>query len=261
MKKLIHTFVIMTAALLTACSSNTPPPVSGKAIPINAHKTSILENGQDKKALKTQSLPTSTSNKTQQNKELNQIVDKKKPKKKAKPVIYTHFVYQGEPYQTALNRWLKREPVKHVAWSISKETQQALSQKTPATLKFAGNIESVLTQLAKHVDTQLLWGLESYTGIAAIHQFKGRQVQLSLVNGSSLKAAIASLSADYNWKWQDSGKDRSWLAEQNFSFSSSYPIVTPKYDFEMALMLVLEGYPVSAQLLDSTQSVFIVDKR
>lgn len=75
-----------------------------------------------------------------------------------------------------------------------------------------------------------------------------------------MKVAIEQLASDYGWNWSDdTTTNKSWLAKNDYPFSGSYPLVTPKNDIAKALRVVLEGYPISAKLLTGTQSLFIVD--
>ncbi|MGF1883917.1 hypothetical protein L4D73_23425, partial [Vibrio splendidus] len=50
---------------------------------------------------------------------------------------------------------------------------------------------------------------------------------------------------------------RSWLASNDYQFSADYYLLTPWDDLEGALATVLDSYPVTASILDSTGQVFI----
>jgi len=175
------------------------------------------------------------------------------------PVLYSYFIYHDERYTDAINRWLKNDNFNHIAWAINEPTAQALNASPTGTLSFAGDISAAIQQLAKQLNIRLFVQVDRYRSQIGIHQWQGREVQISLISGSSLQAAILNLAEQYDWTWIENGKDKSWLATNDYPFGSAYPIITPKGDLDSALRIVLEGYPVSAQLLDATHMLFIVD--
>ncbi|MBO1272891.1 hypothetical protein J3L11_14685 [Shewanella sp. 4t3-1-2LB] len=177
------------------------------------------------------------------------------------PSIITHnlFIYPDESFYDALNRWLKNEGYMTVAWSVDDASRDELSKHPKSLVSFAGTVRTVLPTLAKQIGTPLYFA-ESGT-LAAIHQWHNRQVQITMVTGSSLRDAVKNLAADYGWNWNEGQQNRSWLATNDYPFLTHYPIVTPQGDLARALRVVLDGYPVSAQLLDSTQTLFIVDTK
>lgn len=176
------------------------------------------------------------------------------------PVI-THnlFIYPDESFYDAINRWLKNDGYTTVAWSIDDEASEELAKRPKSIVSFAGSVRTVLPTLSKQIGVPLYFSETS--SLAAIHQWHNRQVQIALVNGLSLSDAVKKLAIDYGWNWNESNQSRSWLAANDYPFLTSYPIVTPQGDIARALGMVLEGFPVSAQLLDSTQTLFIVDTK
>ena len=177
------------------------------------------------------------------------------------PAIITHnlFIYPDESFYDALNRWLKNEGYMTVAWSVNDASRDELSKHPKSLVSFAGTVRTVLPTLAKQIGIPLYFA-ESGT-LAAIHQFHNRQVQITMVTGSSLRDAVKNLATDYGWNWNEGQQNTSWLATNDYPFLTHYPIVTPQGDLAKALRVVLDGYPVSAQLLDSTQTLFIVDTK
>ena len=227
----ICTFVC--AIVLSACASDSPPAISGKMVAINTQPSDIT----------TQSTPGNT------------------PTTEASNLTESHVIYQGEQYRQALNRWIKQTQFEQVAWSIDNNTQEKLNEKAEYLMGFSGDISHVIDALATQLNLTLKWEYDTYRKIAAIHQYGGRQLQLVSVRGDSLSDALSNLTHDYQWHWNETDKNKSWLASNNYAFSSPYPLITPKGDIEMALQQVLEGYPISAQLLNSTRTVFIVDTK
>ncbi|AZQ13329.1 hypothetical protein [Shewanella khirikhana] len=176
------------------------------------------------------------------------------------PVI-THnlFIYPDESFYDAINRWLRADGYTTVAWSIDAEASEALAKHPQSVVSFAGSVRTALPTLSKQIGVPLYFSGSS--SLAAIHQWHNRQVQIVLVNGLSLRDAVQKLAQDYGWNWNESNQSPSWLATNDYPFLTSYPIVTPQGDLARALGLVLDGFPVSAQLLDSTQTLFIVDTK
>ena len=184
------------------------------------------------------------------------------PKFSLKPnkVKHTHFIYSDESYIDALNRWLKRANYNNVAWSLNDEAKEVLQGSPDGTLSFAHSVKQIIPMLAKQLETPLYFSERG--GLAAIHQWQNREVKISLANGVSIKEATENLVHSYGWNWGDDlSHGRSWLATNNYEFGTPYPIVTPKDDLAGALNVLLQDYPVSAKLLNSTQKVFIVEEK
>ncbi len=180
---------------------------------------------------------------------------------KAAPAIITHshFIYPDESYLDAINRWLQRDNIKHLAWSIDDLSADTLKQSPAGVLSFDGATTEVIPKLSRQLGVPLYLSLEPFHQRAAIHQWHNREVQIAMVGGTSLKEAVRQLTLDYGWQWSERPSSQSWLAANDYGFSVSYPIVTPKGDIKRALTTVLNGYPVSARLLDSNHTLFIVD--
>lgn len=171
----------------------------------------------------------------------------------------SHFIYPDESYFDAISRWLKRDNIENLAWAINEEATAALTQSPVGTVSFKGNTLDVVKKLSQQLGVPFYMHLDNYHHRAAIHQWHDRDVQISMVGGSTLKESIRQLTLDYGWNWVEDATAKSWLATSDYSVSIPYPIVTPKGDLRRALQLVLDGYPVSARLLESNHTLFIVD--
>ena len=174
-------------------------------------------------------------------------------------VTHSHFIYPDESYLNAINRWLQHDSIKHLAWSIDELSTDTLKQSPAGVLSFDGTTTEVIPKLSRQLGVPLYLSLEPFHQRAAIHQWHNREVQIAMVGGTSLKETVRQLTLDYGWQWSERPSSQSWLAANDYGFSISYPIVTPKGDIKRALTTVLNGYPVSARLLDSNHTVFIVD--
>ncbi|MGI2002062.1 hypothetical protein [Shewanella frigidimarina] len=168
------------------------------------------------------------------------------------------FIYPDESYFDAINRWFKNDGYSNVAWSINDDSAEELSKHPSNAVSFTGYISEALPILSKQIGVPLY--ISESGNLAAIHQWHNRDVQIVMVHGETVKNAIKNLARDYEWNWVDGeSKNRSWLAKNDYPFSASYPLVTPKDDIAKALQVVLNGYPISAQILNGTHSFFIVD--
>ena len=174
-------------------------------------------------------------------------------------ITHSHFIYPDESYLDAIIRWLKRDNITHLAWSIDELSTDTLKQSPAGVLSFDGATTEVIPKLSRQLGVPLYLSLERFHQRAAIHQWHNREVQIAMIGGTSLKEAVRQLTLDYGWQWSEHPFSQSWLASNDYGFSVSYPIVTPKGDIKRALSAVLSGYPVSARLLDSNHTLFIVD--
>lgn len=173
-----------------------------------------------------------------------------------------YVVTKGQSYMTALRQWVAKDKFTRIAWSISKSTVSALEKTSPNGEVFKGNLTEVVKQLSDKLKTPLHFTHDSMRGLAAIHTFD-QNVELNWIHGTSLKDAIYNLTNDYKWNWKNDLGDQSgsWMSPDDFSLATSYPIVSPRGDFAYALNTVLEGYPVKAQLLWATRTIFVLEKR
>ncbi len=172
---------------------------------------------------------------------------------------HSHFIYPDESYVDAINRWLKRDNITHLAWAVDDLASTALNSAPTGTVSFEGTTLDVVNQLSRQLGVPFYMALDNYHHRAAIHQWHNREVQIAMVGGASLKEALRKLTLDYGWLWAESAHNQSWLAANDYSVSIPYPIVTPKGDLKRALQVVLDGYPVSARLLEGSHTLFIVD--
>lgn len=177
------------------------------------------------------------------------------------PPIYqhSHFIYADERYVDAINRWLKRDNITHLAWAIDDIASTALNSAPTGTLSFEGDTQEVVHQLSRQLGVPFYMALDNYHPRAAIHQWHNREVNIAMVGGVTLKDTVRQLTLDYGWQWIEGENNQSWLAANDYNVSITYPIVTPKGDLRRALQIVLEGYPVSARLLEGSNTLFIVD--
>ena len=176
-------------------------------------------------------------------------------------IVYeqSHFVYPDESYMDAVSRWSRRDGIKNLAWSIDEDTQQELLKSPAGAISFSGSTLEVVSQLSRQLNVPLYMVTDNDLKMSAVHQWHGREVQITMVHGETLKETIKNLAEDYNWNWVNNPTAKSWLAKHDYTTSISYPIVTPKGDLRRALNLVIEGYPVSARLLSENNTLFIVD--
>lgn len=169
----------------------------------------------------------------------------------------TFFIAAGEAPYRALQRWLDKKHISKVAYSLTNEQQAKLLKPIEHNKNFTSNLEVSIHELGKALDIPLRFDVQR--GIAAIHTLN-TMPDVQWVHGASLKEAVANLAHAYHWQWHDDGARPSWMSDDDYPLMSEYGIVTPRGAFDLALDTVLEGYPVQAQLLPSSRTVFIREK-
>ncbi|ALM69500.1 hypothetical protein CGH28_20800 [Vibrio parahaemolyticus] len=169
----------------------------------------------------------------------------------------TFFVAAGEAPYRALQRWLDKAHITKVAYGLSDEQQAKLLEPIERNKNFTGSLAVSIHELGKALGIPLRFDVQR--GIAAIHTLN-TMPDVQWVHGASLKEAVANLAHVYGWQWHDDGQRPSWMSADDYPLMSEYGIVTPRGAFDLALDTVLEGYPVQAQLIPSSRSVFIREK-
>ncbi|MFA0249481.1 hypothetical protein AB4458_25980 [Vibrio sp. 10N.261.45.F1] len=182
----------------------------------------------------------------------------KAKRKKVNPPLATYTVNLGESYEVAIRRWLKQDGYRFVAWSVSDEHQELLSEH-PKRQVFTGNLKKVWSDVSEHIDVPLKLVTATHKGerVAGVYDFEAKP-RITRVSGDSLREVTKNVVRNYEMKWVEGVSDkRSWLAPNDYRFSADYFLITPLHDIGSALSQVLEGYPVTASVLESTDQVFI----
>lgn len=180
------------------------------------------------------------------------------PKKRPIAPMATYVVFEGESSDSALRRWLKNEGYRNVAWSMSPEHQKVLDAPKEKQV-FTGSFKTVWDEYQAQLGLKLHIVKTTYHDepVAGVYDFDGK-ARLTYVSGDSLREVVKNVVRNYERRWDDAlGHKRSWRASNDYQFSADYYLLTPWDDIEGALVTVLEGYPVTASILDSTGQVFI----
>lgn len=170
------------------------------------------------------------------------------------PTPTTFFVSANEAPFRAITRWFEKKGYRKIAYSLSTDEQAALLTPMEENLNFTGDIAQSIGELGQKIGLPLKF--EYQNGIAAVHTQNGI-VEVHWIHGQSLKAVVKNLAHDYRWHWQDEGPRASWMSEDDYPLLSEYGIVTPRDGFDAALDTVLDDYPVQAQLIPSSRTLFI----
>lgn len=164
----------------------------------------------------------------------------------------------GESYRNAISRWLWSDGIELIAWDASLGAHLDKIVESSQSIVASNPVDAV-NVVPLHSENRLQFSkfvLPSGQVAAAIHSFSNPHVYY--VEGKTLKQVVASLANDYGWHFSS---DSGWFVTDDFQFSGAYPIVTETGDIQSALVQVLDGFPVRAQILHSTKEVYIVEER
>lgn len=249
---------LLSLSVLSACSSQpTTKPTYLTAPPVNINNAALMTPITYVKPLPPLaplSVNTVTSKATP-----SPII--KKTVSVSKPVSVLR-VWPQERYIDAISRWLNNEGFTNIAWELPRNVMDSLNQKPTKKINLYGNYREAINALASQLDQKMYLHLRhTPQKMAAIVPWEG-DTTLTMVQGDSLATALASLTKNYQWQWiaQDQ-QGYSYRSRNNYAFPAPYPIATPKGDIGMALSHVLAPFPVTAHLLDSTRTVFIMDEK
>lgn len=169
-----------------------------------------------------------------------------------------YTIKKGGTYRSGIASWLWQDGVDLIAWDQSLNSYLDTAAASAFDVN-AANTKEAISLLASKNPTPFYFGkttLETGQVVAAVHSFSKPQIHLT--SGRTLQEAITALAVDYGWKFVP---DSQWLVTDDFEFPTNYPVVTELGDIETALLQILDGFPVRAQVLHSTKQIFIVEER
>lgn len=173
------------------------------------------------------------------------------PVKKAQ-VAYR--VHAGESYRSALTRWAYKDGNRHLAFAQDEAFLDTLEEKAAQDFVKTGSLARAVAALS--ASQASLSSLTLYPkpslNLVAFHPWRGERVTTLMVTGKTLQAAVKSTTEHYDWHWDT---DASWAVD-DYPFSA-YPLVTREGDISAAMAVLLKPYPLKAQRLDATKTLYI----
>lgn len=173
------------------------------------------------------------------------------PVKKAQ-VAYR--VHAGESYRSALTRWAYKDGNRHLAFAQDEAFLDTLEEKAAQDFVKTGSLARAVAALS--ASQASLSSLTLYPkpslNLVAFHPWRGERVTALMVTGKTLQAAVKSTTEHYDWRWDT---EASWTVD-DYPFSA-YPLVTREGDISAAMNTLLGPYPLKAQRLDATKTLYI----
>ncbi|MHA2728787.1 hypothetical protein [Vibrio campbellii] len=173
------------------------------------------------------------------------------PVKKAQ-VAYR--VHAGESYRSALTRWAYKDGNHHLAFAQDEAFLDTLEEKAAQDFVKTGSLARAVAALS--ASQASLSSLTLYPkpslNLVAFHPWRGERVTTLMVTGKTLQAAVKSTTEHYDWHWDT---EASWTVD-DYPFSA-YPLVTREGDISAAMTVLLKPYPLKAQRLDATKTLYI----
>lgn len=181
-------------------------------------------------------------------------VTTKSTKTKLKKPSLTFKVASGESYRDALTRWVHKAQYTQIAFAQEPVFLVALDGVAQARFSKTGSLSQAiasLAQVAPELSSLTLYVRPSQK-LVALHPWKDKVVTALVVQGETLEEAVRNTTRHYQWRWDEA---RSWRGN-NYAFTP-YPLVTPKGDISAAMRTLLAPYPLKAQRLDATKTLYI----
>lgn len=179
------------------------------------------------------------------------IPSKSSVKKKA---LTTYRVHAGESFRSALTRWAYKHGDQPLAFAQDKAFLTALDDVATQDFIRTGSLSGAVKALAasnQSLNTLTLYS-NTFSKLLAFHPWKGERVTTLMVSGDTLKAATKQVTEHYGWRWDEKS---SWPMS-DFTFTP-YPLVTKEGGISMAMTTLLGPYPLKAQRLDATKTIYI----
>ena len=173
------------------------------------------------------------------------------PVKKAQ-VAYR--VHAGESYRSALTRWAYKDGNRHLAFAQDEAFLDTLEEKAAQDFVKTGSLARAVAALSASQASlsSLTLHPKPSLNLVAFHPWRGERVTTLMVTGKTLQAAVKSTTEHYDWHWDT---DASWTVD-DYPFSA-YPLVTREGDISAAMNTLLGPYPLKAQRLDATKTLYI----
>ena len=171
-----------------------------------------------------------------------------------KKALTPYRVHAGESFRTALTRWAYKQGDQPLAFAQDEAFLSALDETATQDFIRTGSLSNAVKALAASTPSLNTLTLHSNTSskLLAFHPWKGERVTTLMVSGDTLKAATKQITGHYGWRWDDKS---SWPVA-DFTFTP-YPLVTIEGDISMAMTTLLGPYPLKAQRLDATKTLYI----
>ncbi|WP_299144186.1 hypothetical protein [uncultured Vibrio sp.] len=169
-----------------------------------------------------------------------------------KKALTTYRVHEGESIRSALTRWAYKGEHQPVAFAQDADFLKALDEKATQDFIRTGSLAGAVSALSASNSNLNTLAVYSNSTLLAFHPWKGERVTALMVSGDTLKAAAKQVTQHYDWRWDEKA---SWLVD-DFTFTP-YPLVTKEDDISMAMTTLLGPYPLKAQRLDATKTLYI----
>ena len=173
------------------------------------------------------------------------------PVKKAQ-VAYR--VHAGESYRSALTRWAYKDGNRHLAFAQDEAFLDTLEEKAAQDFVKTGSLARAVAALSASQASlsSLTLHPKPSLNLVAFHPWRGERVTTLMFTGKTLQAAVKSTTEHYDWHWDT---EASWTVD-DYPFSA-YPLVTREGDISAAMSTLLGPYPLKAQRLDATKTLYI----
>ncbi len=170
------------------------------------------------------------------------------------PVAEVHkfSAYATETKKAAVSRWLWSLGIKSIAFDPRiTALNDAVSFENAKG--FGSDIQRAVRQLLNEPTVFVSLDI-GQPHVAAIHKYTKPKVHIT--QGKTLQDAVAALVIDYGWVWNT---ESNWLVKDNFSHPHERIFVTEDADISSALTELLDGYPVRAQQMHATKTIYIIE--
>ena len=172
----------------------------------------------------------------------------------AKQKMSTYRVKKGETYRKALTRWAHKEGNRHLAFAQDATFLKALESISTTGFEKTGTLSMAVAALTASVPRLSSMRLHPNPrlDLVAFHPWAGDSVTTIMIQGNTLKQAVKDTVKHYDWHWDEAA---SWPVN-DYSFSA-FPLVTRQGDISSAMATILGPYPLKAQRLDATKTIYV----
>lgn len=180
----------------------------------------------------------------------------------AEPKKASVFISPSETYAMSIRKYMGGHDL-NVMWQVDDKAAELLRNNPTKLIEIKANnpvefTSALVKELNENLEQPIFAKVDTYTGYVVFHQYEGGENDVSVfeVKKGRLSENVVNLASQFGWSLN---MDTGWLANEDYSVSIDYPIITNN-NVVAAVLKLTENYPrIKPRFLESKQEVYIIN--